>query len=122
MTEQKPKDEQSRDENPTTPFARFEELAKKILAVSKEELDEKRAEHEWNGEEKGWEAPGEARDLSLAPPASYRPRSCAGGAVNLLGGDEPLLLVHWPATVGLLHLGFGCVHPTDLVSLADFHL
>lgn len=45
MTEERPEDEQSRDEDPTTPFARFEEFVKKILAVSKEELDEKRAEH-----------------------------------------------------------------------------
>lgn len=40
------KDEPSRDEDPTTPFGRFEEFIKKIAAVSKEELDEKRAEYE----------------------------------------------------------------------------
>ncbi len=40
------KDEPSRDEDPTTPFGRFEKFVKNIAAVSKEELDEKRAEYE----------------------------------------------------------------------------
>ena len=39
------KDEPNRDEDPTTPFGRFEKFVKNIAAVSKEELDEKRAEY-----------------------------------------------------------------------------
>ncbi len=51
MTKEKPKDEArknkpGRDEDPTTPFGRFEKFVKNIAAVSKEELDEKRAEYE----------------------------------------------------------------------------
>ncbi len=51
MTKEKPKDEAqknepSRDEDPTTPFGRFEKFVRNIAAVSKEELDEKRAEYE----------------------------------------------------------------------------
>ena len=52
-----------------------------------------------------------------------RSRPCAGGAISLLGGDEPFFLVYRPAAVRLLHLGKGgCIHPTDLVGLADIHL
>jgi hypothetical protein len=40
------KDGPSRDEDPTTPFGRFEKFVKNIAAVSKEELDQKRAEYE----------------------------------------------------------------------------
>ncbi len=51
MPKEKPKDkaqkdEPSHDEDPTTPFGRFEKFVKNIAAVSKEELDEKRAEYE----------------------------------------------------------------------------
>ena len=51
MSEEKTKDEQSGDKNDiTTPvppeFARFVGLLKKILSVSKEELDERKAEYE----------------------------------------------------------------------------
>ena len=51
MSEEKPKDEQSGDKNDTTTpvppeFARFVGLLNKILSVSKEELDERKAEYE----------------------------------------------------------------------------
>ena len=44
MAEPKPKDEQEQDEK--TPFERFEQFVKKIAAVPKEEVDEKRREYE----------------------------------------------------------------------------
>jgi hypothetical protein len=40
MAEPKPKDEQLQDNK--TPFERFEELAKKVLQVPKEEVDKER--------------------------------------------------------------------------------
>ena len=45
---EKPKDEQSSEKDTTPPpqFVRFEQLLKKVLALSKEELDKKKAEHE----------------------------------------------------------------------------
>ena len=52
MSEEKPNAEQSGDKKDTTPlppppeFVRFEGLLKKILAVSKEELDKRKAELE----------------------------------------------------------------------------
>jgi hypothetical protein len=51
MSEEKPKDEQSGDKKDTTTpvppeFDRFVGLLKKILAASKEELDERKAEYE----------------------------------------------------------------------------
>jgi hypothetical protein len=47
MSEEKPKDEQSGEKDITPPqFAGFVELLKKILAVSKEELDQQKAEYE----------------------------------------------------------------------------
>jgi hypothetical protein len=47
MSKEKPKDEQSSEKDTTPPqFVRFEQLLKKVLALSKEELDKKKAEHE----------------------------------------------------------------------------
>lgn len=45
VDEQKPNEERRPDEN-SEEFDRFEDLAKKLLGVPKEELDEKRAERE----------------------------------------------------------------------------
>jgi hypothetical protein len=48
-----------------------------------------------------------------------RPRPSAAGAVSLLGGCDPILLVHRPPTISLPHLGLGHVHSADPVGLAD---
>ena len=40
------KDESSRDEDDTTPFANFQDLLDQVLSVPKEELDKRRAEYE----------------------------------------------------------------------------
>ena len=42
MAEPKPKDERHQDDK--TPFERFEDLAKKLLGVPKEEVDKMRAQ------------------------------------------------------------------------------
>ena len=54
--------------------------------------------------------------------ARRRTRPGATGAVGLPGGRHPILLVHRPAAVGLLHPGLGYVYPTKPVGLADIHL
>jgi hypothetical protein len=51
-----------------------------------------------------------------------RSRPSAAGAVGLPGGGEPILLVHRPPAVGLLHPRLGYVYPTKPVGLADIHL
>ena len=50
VAEPKPKDDEHRDED-KTPFERFEDLARRLLKVPKEEVDEQRrkAEREKNG-------------------------------------------------------------------------
>jgi hypothetical protein len=53
MSEEKPNDEQSGDKDTPPPeFVRFVGLLKKILAASKEELDERKAEYERKKREK----------------------------------------------------------------------
>jgi hypothetical protein len=50
------------------------------------------------------------------------PRPSAAGAVGLLGGGDPILLVNRPAAVRFPHLGLGHVNPADPVGLPDIHL
>lgn len=51
MAQGAPKDEAQRNEQPT-PFQKFEDFVRKIAAVPKEEVDEKRAEYEREKKEK----------------------------------------------------------------------
>src|SRR5215208_191426 len=53
---------------------------------------------------------------------AWRPSPSAAGAVGLSGGGDPILLVHRPAAVCLLHTRLGHVHPTKPVGLAYIHL
>ncbi len=50
MAEPKPKDEQHQDDK--TPFERFEDLAKKVLEVPKEEVDKLREQEKREREKK----------------------------------------------------------------------
>jgi hypothetical protein len=50
------------------------------------------------------------------------PSPSATGAVGLPGGGDPILFVHRPAAVCLLHTRLGHVHPTKPVGLAYIHL
>ena len=63
-------------------------------------------------------APGASASRLLWP---GRSRPGAAGAVGFFGGGDPILLIHRPAAVRLLHLGLGHVNPADPVGLADVH-